>query len=42
LREQIVNAAHNVAPSTETLHSGATFTLLPCPSVIVPPQTPTL
>jgi hypothetical protein len=34
LREQIVSAAHNVAPSMYTLHSGVTFTItiLPCPS----------
>ena len=42
LREQIVSATHNVAPSMYTLHSGVTFTVLPCPSVIVPPQAPTL
>src|SRR6266478_1149137 len=41
-REQIVSATHNVAPSTYTLHSGLTFTILPCLSVIVPPQAPTL
>ena len=42
LREQIVSATHNVAPSTYTLHAGVIFTILPCPSVIVPPQAPTL
>src|SRR5437016_10387259 len=40
LREQIVSATHNVAPRTYTLHSGVTFTVLPCPSVIVPPKAP--
>ena len=38
LREQIVNATHNVAPSMYTLHSGMIFTTLPCPFVIVLPQ----
>ena len=38
LREQIVRATHNVAPSTYTLHSGMTFTVLPYLFVIVPPQ----
>jgi len=42
LREQIVSATHNVAPRTYTLHSGAIFTILPCPSAIAPPQAPTL
>ena len=30
LREQIVSATHNVPPSMYTLHSGVTFTILPC------------
>ena len=38
LREQIARATHNVAPSTYTLHSGMTFTVLPYLFVIVPPQ----
>lgn len=48
LREQIVSATHNVAPSTYTLHAGVIFTItiLPCPSEslleIAPPQVPTL
>src|SRR2546426_10662595 len=48
LREQIVSATHNVAPSMYTLHAGVIFTItiLPCPSdspfEIVPPQAPTL
>src|SRR6266566_1055345 len=50
LREQIVSATHKVAPSTYTLHSGTTFTVLLCLfdspseslSEIGPPQTPTL
>src|SRR6266542_1907603 len=42
LREQMVSATHNVAPRRYTLHSGVTFTVLPCPSVILPPQAPTL
>src|SRR5437870_1427102 len=47
LREQIVSATHNVAPSMYTLHVGlifteVSFTVLPCPFVIVSPQTPTL
>ena len=45
LREQIVSATHNVAPRTYTLHSGVSFTVLPCPSVRLsemPPQAPTL
>src|SRR5207302_1975312 len=42
LREQMVSATHNVAPSTYTLHSGLTFTILLCPSVIVLPHVPTL
>ena len=29
LREQIVSAMHNVAPSTYTLHAGVIFTVLP-------------
>src|ERR1700730_12043694 len=48
LREQIVSATHNVAPSMYTLHSGVTITVLPrrseslseSPSEIVPPQAP--
>ena len=35
LREQIVSATHNVAPSTYTLHAGVIFTVLPCPSELV-------
>src|SRR5213592_4361411 len=42
LREQIVSATHNVAPSMYTLHSGVTFTVFPCPSAIVLPHVPTL
>ena len=46
LREQIVSATHNVAPSMYTLHSGVIFTItitiLLCPTVIVPTQVPTL
>ena len=49
LREQMVSATHNVAPSTYTLHSGVIFTFdynSPCPSEslseIAPPQAPTL
>ena len=34
LREQMVRARHNVAPRTYTLHSGVSFTVLPCRSVI--------
>jgi hypothetical protein len=41
-REQIVNTKHNVAPSPYTMHSGLTFTILSCLSVIAPPQAPTL
>ncbi len=32
LREQIVSATHNAAPSMYTLHAGVIFTILPCPS----------
>src|SRR4029077_3160841 len=34
LREQIVSATHNVAPTMYTLHAGVIFTIaiLPCPS----------
>ena len=32
LREQIVSATHNVAPSMYTLDSEVSFTILPCPS----------
>jgi hypothetical protein len=42
LREQIVNATHNVAPSTYTLHSGVTFTVHRYPFVIASPQGATL
>ena len=46
LREQIVSATHNVAPSMYTLHAGVIFTVLPCPSEacprLLPPQAPTL
>src|SRR5207244_9946856 len=42
LREQIVSATHRVAPSMYTLHSGLTFTVLPCPSATVLPHVPTL
>src|SRR5438445_10613691 len=42
LREQMVSATHNVAPSMYTLHSGVTFTVLPCPSATVLPHVPTL
>jgi hypothetical protein len=42
LREQIVNARHNIAPSTYTLLDGVNFKVLPCPSVIVPLQGSTL
>jgi hypothetical protein len=38
LREQIVSATHNVAPSMYTLHAGVIFTILLRPSEIVPPQ----
>ena len=31
LREQIVSATHNVAPSTYTLHAGVSFTSSPVP-----------
>ena len=41
LREQIVSAAHKMAPSAYTLLGGANFTFLPCPSVIPPPRVPT-
>jgi hypothetical protein len=41
LREQIVSATHNVAPSAYTLPAGVTFTVVPCSSVIVPSQAPT-
>src|ERR1700694_440184 len=41
LPEQMVSATHNVAPSAYTLHWGVTFTVLLCPSGIVPPQAPT-
>src|SRR4051812_42054621 len=36
LREQIVRATDNITPSTYTLLDGVTFTVLLCPSVIVP------
>src|SRR5438552_15088781 len=42
LREQIVSATHDVAPSVYTLHSGVTFTVLQCPSATVLPHVPTL
>src|SRR5882672_9602410 len=42
LREQIVSAMHNVAPSMYTLHSGVTFTILLRPSATVLPHVPTL
>jgi hypothetical protein len=46
LREQIVIATHNAAPSMYTLHAGVIFaitiTILLCPTVTVPPQAPTL
>src|SRR5258705_6642064 len=42
LREQIVSAPHKLAPSMYTLLAGVIFTILPCPSVIVPPEIPTL
>jgi hypothetical protein len=42
LREQIVSAMHNVVPSRYTLHAEVIFTVLLCPSVIVPLQAPTL
>jgi hypothetical protein len=48
LREQIVSATHNVAPSMYTLHAGVIFiiTMLPCPfeslSEVAPPPVPTL
>src|SRR5579863_10083262 len=38
LREQIVSATHNVAPSMYTLHAGVIVTSLTHPSVIVPPK----
>src|SRR6266852_7573058 len=42
LREQIVSATHNVAPSMDTLHAGVIFTVLLCPSATVLPHVPTL
>src|SRR2546425_2101455 len=42
LREQIVSATHNVAPSMYSLVDGVSFTGLPCPSATVPPPVPTL
>src|SRR6266852_9361387 len=41
LREQIVSATHNVAPSAYTLCSGVIFTVLLCPSATVLPHVPT-
>src|SRR5712691_2860769 len=41
LREQIVSATHNVAPSMYTLHAGVIFTILLCPSATVLPHVPT-
>src|ERR1700690_4317810 len=43
LREQIVSATHNVAPSMYTLCAEVIFTVtvLPCPSGTVSPQAPT-
>ena len=40
LREQMVSARHNAAPRTYTLHSEVTFTVFPCPSVVVAPLVP--
>src|SRR5579864_9052389 len=42
LREQMVSATHNVAPSAYTLHSGVIFTILPWPSATVLPHVPSL
>ena len=42
LREQIVSATSKMAPSPYSLVDGVSFTVLPCPFVIVSPQTPTL
>ena len=46
LREQIVSATHNVAPSMYSLDAGVIFTILPCPSEgsseIVPWHAPTV
>src|SRR5580692_6079040 len=42
LREHMVSATHNVAPSAYTLHAGVTFTGLLCPSATAPPSDPTL
>src|SRR5438128_6416108 len=42
LREQIVSATHNVAPSMYTLPAGVIFTILLCPSATVLPHVPTL
>ena len=45
LREQIVIATHNVAPSRYTLHAAVIFTILMCVfkslSEFAPPQAPT-
>src|SRR6267143_1481988 len=37
LREQMVSATHNMAPSMYTLHAGVIFTItiLPCPSLFL-------
>src|ERR1700674_2820088 len=42
LREQIVSAMHNVAPSMYTLPAGVIFTILLCPSATVLPHVPTV
>src|SRR6266850_5024201 len=42
LREQMVSATHNVAPSRYTLHSGVILTSFRCPSATVLPHVPTL
>jgi len=41
VREQIVSATHNVAPSMYTLHAGVIFTILPCPFLIGQSPAPT-
>src|SRR4051794_23023599 len=42
LSEQIVSATHKMTPSTHTLLDGVNFTVLPCPSAILPPHVPIL
>src|SRR5437868_15137321 len=42
LREQIVSATHNVAPSRYSLHAAVSLTTVPRPSVIASPQAATL